>query len=294
MHRTKVLLILCAACLTCGAAEFSGARALQFTAKVVSFGARTPGSEGHKQARAWILSELRKTGCEVSEDRFRAITPSGPVEMSNLICLFKGTIDRVAVFSGHYDTKPMPGVPFVGANDGGSSTGFLLEMARALSGEPRKFNVYIVFFDGEEAYVQYSETDGFYGSRHLARRWEEEGILQRIGALFNVDMIGDRDLGLLRELYSSSRVRNYVWSVAHELGYGRYFLDETGLVMDDHLAFTRLKVPAVNVIDFDYGPNNSWWHTPADTMDKLSANSFEVVGRVLKETEHRMEVRWKQ
>lgn len=289
MHRTKTVLTLLAFSLSCQAADFSGERALEYTAKVVEFGARTPGSEPHRQAEQWIISELKSFGCEVIDDRFTASTPSGRVEMSNLICRFPGSSGRAVVFSGHYDTKPMPGMPFLGANDAGSSTGTLLELARVLSGTPRAHDVYIVFFDGEEAYVRYTNSDGFYGSRHLAQRWAEDGTLDRIDALINIDMTGDRDLGILREAASDDRIMDLIWEVAEDLGYGAHFLGGSSGVLDDHAAFLDRGVPAVDLIDFDYGPNNSWWHTPQDTMDKLSADSFQAVGSVLVEVLRRLE-----
>jgi len=289
MHRSKALLIPLALCLSCHAADFSGQRALDYTAKTVAYGARTPGSAPHREAQQWILSELKSFGCEVIEDRFRANTPTGPIEMNNMICHYPGTSGKAVVFSGHFDTKPIPGMPFLGANDAGSSTGVMLEMAHVLSGAQRKHDVYIVFFDGEEAFVQYNDTDGFYGSRHLARRWDEDGTLDKIIALINVDMIGDKDLGILREAESDDKINDLIWQVADDLGYGRYFLNQLGGVLDDHAAFLDRGVPAVDLIDFDYGPDNSYWHTPRDTMDKLSANSLEVVGRVLVEVLHRLE-----
>jgi Zn-dependent M28 family amino/carboxypeptidase len=183
----------------------------------------------------------------------------------------------------------MPAIPFVGANDAGSSTGALVELARALSGTRRTHDVYIVFFDGEEAYVSYTDADGFYGSRHLAERWASEELLDNIIALVNIDMIGDQDLGILREWTSDDFLVEMIWDVAGDLGYGEHFLSSRGSVMDDHVAFLERGVPAVDLIDFDYGPNNSYWHTPRDTMNKLSADSLEVVGRVLVETLRRLD-----
>jgi glutaminyl-peptide cyclotransferase len=173
----------------------------------------------------------------------------------------------------------------VGADDGGSSTGFLLEMARALQGRPRVDDVYLVWFDGEEAIADSSPTDGIYGSRHLAARWEADGTLKRIKALINVDMIGDKNLGIMRELNSSPRLMNLIWDTARRLGHGKHFLNHGGYVEDDHIPFVRRGVEAANLIDFD----KDYWHTAGDTMDKLSARSFEVVGQVLLEVLKRLE-----
>ncbi|HBY61216.1 MAG TPA: peptidase M28 [Solibacterales bacterium] len=239
--------------------------------------------------RAYIKAQLAGTGAEVSEDKFTATPPSGPISMVNLIARFKGKSGAAVVFSGHYDTKVMPARSFLGANDGGSSAGLLVEMARALAAQPRKHDVYLVWFDGEEAIGEWSERDGLHGSRHLAGRWRREGILSRIMALINVDMIGDRDLGILSEMNSNPRLRQLVWQTARDLGHGRHFLAEQNWIEDDHMPFVRAGVPALDLIDFNYGSSNEYWHTEKDTVDKLSAESFAVVGEVLIETLKRLE-----
>jgi Zn-dependent M28 family amino/carboxypeptidase len=281
MHGIQTILTFLTVAALAAGADFSGASALEFTRRVVAFGPRPSGSAPNHKLQAYLRAELSKRGCQVSDDTFTASTPLGPIKMTNLIARFPGRSGRAVVFTGHYDTKVMPGIFFVGANDGGSSTGFLLEMARALSGAMRRDDVYLVWFDGEEAIAQWSDTDGVYGSKHLAARWAADGTLGRIRALINVDMIGDRDLGILKEMYSSPGLRARVWAAAQRRGYGRHFLDQGGPVEDDHAAFAQRGVNAVNLIDFDYGPANSYWHTEKDTLDKLSADSFQEVGTVL-------------
>lgn len=267
------------------AADFSGVSALEFTRKTVDLGPRPPGSPAIRKLQQMILQQARLRGAAVEEDTFTASTPIGPVAMKNIIARFRGSSGRAVVITGHYDSKHMPEIRFVGANDGGASTGFLLEMARALAGRKFADDVWLVWFDGEEAYGEWSATNGVYGSRHLAGRWARDGTLKRVKALINVDMIGDRDLGILAEQYSSPALRKLVWQVAGELGYGRHFLDTPAAVEDDHAPFVHQGVPALNLIDFDYPP----WHTAGDTMDKLSANSFTVVGQVVLETIRRLE-----
>jgi Zn-dependent M28 family amino/carboxypeptidase len=201
--------------------------------------------------------------------------------MRNIIARFPGASGKAVVITGHYDTKSLPGTFFAGANDGGSSTGFLLEMAKVLVHDARIDDVYLVWFDGEEAVAQWSDYDSLYGSRHLAERWAADGTLARVRALINVDMIGDRDLGILEDLNSPAPLREMVWRIADRLGYGKHFLRNQSAIEDDHIPFLRRGVNALDLIDLDYGPDNSYWHTDKDTMDKLSAASFEIVGRVV-------------
>jgi Zn-dependent M28 family amino/carboxypeptidase len=280
MRRAQVLIALVVFMSAAQAADFSGKQALEYTRRIVAFGPRPPGSPGIRSAQQYITAELKRLGCELLPDDFDAQTPNGKIAMKNIIARFPGTSGRAIAISGHYDTKLMPGIVFVGASDGGSSAGFLLEMARALAGRPRKDDVYLVWFDGEEAIAQWSERDGLYGSRHLAKRWGADGTLTRLKALVNVDMIGDRDLQLVEEYQSTAWLRKLIWDTGHSLGYGRYFTNLEASIEDDHVPFLRAGVPAVDLIH-NYGNANSYWHTPADTMDKLGANAFQAAGDVL-------------
>jgi Zn-dependent M28 family amino/carboxypeptidase len=290
MRCPKIMIapVLCALAAT--PAEFSGKQALAHTARIVDFGPRPPGSAAIRKTREHIRAELKRLAVETIPDAFQAETPDGTIAMENIIARLPGSSGRVVVISGHYDTKLMPGIRFVGANDGGSSAGFLLEMARALKGRTNRDDIYLVWFDGEEAIAEWTDEDSLYGSRHLARRWASEGMLPRIKALINVDMIGDRNLRLLREYYSTPWLREMIWQAAEELGYGRYFTALTGAVQDDHAPFLRMRVPAVDVIH-DYGGEDSYWHTPRDTMDKLGANAFQAVGDVLLQVIRQLEGR---
>jgi len=281
MHRkTQLLILLLVLVLNAALAkDFSGAQALEFTRRATAFGPRPPNSPANHKLQAYIVSRLRVSGCQITQDSFTARSPQGPVPMKNLLCRFPGTSGKAVVLSGHFDTKTIP--EFVGANDAGSSTGFLLEMAEVLTGTPRKDDVYLVFFDGEEAYGEWSDTNSLYGSRHLAEKWAADGTLPKIKALINVDMIGDKDLSLVWNSGSAMSIQKLVWDTAGRLGYGQYFSTGGGVTGDDHVPFLQRGVKALDLIDFDYGPNNQYWHTPADTMDKLSAQSLQVVGTVL-------------
>lgn len=261
------------------AKTFSGAAALNFTAKAVAFGPRASGSAANAKLREYIHAQLASCRCEVSSDSFTAQTPDGPVAMENIIAKFPGKSGRAIAITGHFDTKKMAG--FVGANDGGSSTGILMELASVLAGRPRIDDIYLVFFDGEEAVRDWTDTDSVYGSRHLAAKWTADGTNRRLKALINVDMTGDKDLDIVYEYASSPSLRKLVWDAADALGYSTNFLRQPSDVEDDHIPFLKAGVRALDLIDFTYGPSNAYWHTAQDTMDKLGAHSFQVIGDVL-------------
>jgi Zn-dependent M28 family amino/carboxypeptidase len=273
------------------AEPFSGASAFRFAEKAVALGARPSGSAEIRKLQTYISTQLRFFGCEVLEVDFTAQTPSGPTPMKNILCRLKGATPdaRMLVVSGHYDTKRIPGILFVGANDAGSSTGFLLELARTQAKLPRKRELWIAFFDGEEAVGQWSAADSLYGSRHQAAQWAISGHLGRIDALINIDMIGDKDLNLFQDLNSSPALVRLVWQVARDLGYRKHFEDSQTAIEDDHMPFRRRGVEAIDLIDFEYGPLNRYWHTDKDTMDKLSPASFEIMGQVVAETLRRLD-----
>ncbi len=273
------------------AMDFSGSSAFEFTRQAVQFGPRPSGSPAIQKLQTHITDKLKSFGCEVTEENFSARTPRGPVAMKNILCRIKGdgSTNRVLVASGHYDTKLMTDRVFVGANDAGSSTGILMELARVAGKQKRKRDLWIAFFDGEEAVGQWSATDSLYGSRYQADRWSSTGLLSRIDALINVDMLGDKDLNLQRDQNSSSHLVELVWKVAHDLGYARHFEDSITAIEDDHIPFRRRGVPAVDLIDFEYGMLNRYWHTEKDTLDKLSPRSLEIAGKVVMETLRRLD-----
>lgn len=261
---------------------FRGSGALAYTQRAVSYGERPSGSEALNHFRDWLRTELKSTGGELSLDSFTSSTPTGSVPMVNLILKFPGVSGRIVAVTGHYDTKKIPMVRFVGANDGGSSAGFLVEFAHAISKVKHRDDIYIVFFDGEEAVGTWSNTDSLYGSRHLASQWGSDGTLSRVKALINIDMIGDKDLDIMNDGNSSQALRDQVLKIATTLSYGKYFQHQVSGVDDDHRPFVDAGVNAIDIIDLDYGPGSqTYWHTGDDTMDKLSAHSFQVVGDVV-------------
>lgn len=265
---------------------FNGERAFQYLKRVVAFGPRPVGSKALDATRAWIISQLKHDGCKVVQDPFIGYTPYGKIPMVNLIAELPGTEPRhIVIVSGHYDTKLEKNFRFVGANDGGSSTALLLELARELEPTKHKLTYWIVFFDGEEALKHWSSTDSLYGSRQLAHKLTVDGDLSRIRAMILVDMIGDAHLGIRQDVNSTSWLTKLVWQEADKLGYSKYFLKGDPIsVIDDHIPFVKVGVSAVDLIDFDYGPDNSYWHTAQDTIQHCSPSSLTIVGRVVKAT----------
>ena len=195
--------------------------------------------------------------------------------MANVVAALDGRRPDVIMLAGHYDTKWFRDVRFVGANDGGSSAALLIELARRLAARPREYTYWVVWFDGEEAREAWSATDSLYGSRFMARELARRAALPR--ALVVADMIGDRELGIRREALSTEWLTDIIWAAAARRGEGVHFLPDALTVEDDHVPFLRAGVPSALLIDFDFPP----WHTPEDTLDKVSARSLGIVGNVL-------------
>jgi glutaminyl-peptide cyclotransferase len=268
---------------TPAASAFRGNAALAYTRHATAFGERPSGSQANAQTRDWIVSQLKPLGSRVSLDELQGQTPAGPVSMTNIIATFPGTSGKSIVVSGHYDTKKIPMVHFVGANDAGSSTGFLIEFAHVAASMKHNDDIVVVFFDGEEALGEWTATDSVYGSRQLVAKWSSDGTLARIKALINVDMIGDRNLDLSNDANSSESLRATLQKIAEKLGYSQFLRQQPGAIDDDHKPFADSGVNVIDIIDLDYGPNGSYWHTAEDTVDKLSGHSLQVVGDLVVE-----------
>ena len=271
------LLMMLVAAHAAAAPSFNGQAAVTHVEQLVAIGPRPAGSAGGAKARDYIVRELKKTGIEVRVEPFEADTPHGRLRMANVVAVLPGRRADVILIGGHYDTKWFPDRHFVGANDGGSSTAFLIELARQLARVPHDFTYWVVFFDGEEARLSWTATDSLYGSRRMVADLAQSHRLPR--AVIVVDMIGDRDLGIRREAFSTGALTDLIWKAATRLGYQAQFLPTSIPVEDDHAPFLRAGVPAALLIDFDFPP----WHTADDTVDKVSAQSFQIVGDVLLE-----------
>lgn len=255
---------------------FDGQRSFQHVSALVTIGPRTAGTDGNRRAQDYIIGQLKSFGCSVDPESFHTPTPLGDMEMRNIVAKIPGTSPGIVLFLTHYDTKRLPN--FVGADDGGSSTGVMLELARLLCARKNQLTVWIAFLDGEEAFnLEWKDPDNTYGSRELAARLAVSGDLKRVKAVLLADMIGSRDLRIKRETNSTSWLTDMVWSAASRLGYGDVFVSSATAVEDDHISFLRRSVPSVDIIDMEI----PYWHTPQDTLDKLSPTSLAVVGHVL-------------
>jgi Zn-dependent M28 family amino/carboxypeptidase len=263
--------------------DISGNHVLQYVKEVVGFGPRPPGSSGHAKLEQYILSKLK--GVDVEQDRFTAQTPVGKFPINNIIAKFPGKKNGVIVVAGHYDTLYSQPKDFVGANDGGSSTAVLLALADYYRGKQIDgFSVWLVWTDGEEAFVNWTDTDSLYGTRHLAQRWQQDGTAKQLQAFILVDMIGDADLDILKDNNSTPWLNDLVYQAASNLGYQSHFFQQANAIDDDHMPLARIGVPVVDLIDFSYGYNNVFWHTPQDTVDKLSPQSLAITSDVVLET----------
>lgn len=284
----QIVLIFFSVLIPASAQEtFNGARALEYTRQFVTVsGPRWVGSPGHLKAEAFLKKQLAKDHLE--DDAFTSNTPAGPQQMHNFIVRFPGKKDGVIVLATHYETNyPLRNINYVGANDGGSTTGLLIEMANHLRGRTLDgYSVWLVFFDGEEAFKEWSDSDSTYGSRHLAAKWERDGTLKRIKAFIILDMLGDKDLDIQRDSNSTGWLLDLIQKAAAKNGNQSYFFQQSTTDFDDHIPFVKRGVPSADVIDLNYGYQNSFWHTAQDTMDKLSAKSLAIVGNAMLETIH--------
>src|ERR1700722_148022 len=259
---------------------FDGARAYKHVEQLVAIGPHPAGSEGIRRAQEYIIGQLKSFGCPVEEQDFHApSTPVGDVAMKNILVKIPSTNPTIVIFSSHYDTKRIDN--FVGANDGGSSTGVLLELARLLCARKNAETIWLAFFDGEEDFnVNWTDRDNTYGSRELAASLAVSGDLRRVKAMILVDMVGPTNPIYRRESNSTPWVTETLWSTAARLGYGKVFINQSNAIEDDHIPFLQRNVPSADIIDFEPAVLE-YWHTPRDTLDKIDPRTLAITGHVL-------------
>ncbi len=264
--------------------EISGEKAYEHVVAMVEMGPRPAGSRALERNRVYLEEQLAAVGWETERQAFEAETPIGPIQFCNIRARFPvpnegvGTWDRRAyiLVGSHFDTKLYTNFRFVGANDAGSSTGLLLEIARVAAMRPEfARELELVFFDGEEAIKDFDEMDGLYGSRHYARkriRRLDENLRPQYVVI--LDMVGDKNLGITLPADTPRKLARQLREAADELGTRQYFGVWTSSILDDHVPFQNEGIDSIDIIDFDYKP----WHTPRDTLDQVSAESLEIVG----------------
>ncbi len=275
--------------------DFDGERAFEHVRKQVEFGPRPPGSAELEKTRGYIIDQLKSYGLNVTTDEFHPITPVGDRKMVNVTAELPGESTDVIIISSHYDTKLATEFKFVGAVDGGSSTGELLEIARVMAASKTrpKLTYWFVFFDGEEALCfDWDECknpdptnpsaklpDNTYGSRRYVAQLTEKNELKRVRAMILFDMMGYKNLELGRDTMSKIWLIDEVWQTAKRLGHGSVFVDRReGVGGDDHEPFVRAGIDSLDIIQLS---NYPYWHTKEDTLDKVSAKSLKIVGDVV-------------
>ena len=261
--------------------EVSGEKAFEHVRHLVDLGPRPPGSDEIEKARTYIDNQLSTFGWQVTRQTFTDNTPRGRVTFVNLVARFRGAARETSLpfflLCSHYDTKSVETFRFVGANDGGSSTGLLLELARVLAQHPNQAaKVELVFFDGEEAYENFSETDGLYGSRYFARDLDKTKAARQFHGGILFDMVGDASLTITLAPNSPSQMAQNIFAAAEALKLRNYFTYFDRDITDDHTPLNAIGIPTIDLIDFDF----AWWHTAGDTIDKVSAQSLQIVGSV--------------
>lgn len=281
--------------------SFDGARAYEHVKHLVEIGPRPPDSDGIRRAQAYIIGQLKSFGCPVEQHDFHGSTVLRNLAMKNIVVKLPGARRNsgIVLYTTHYDTVRMPN--FVGADDGGSGTGVMLELARLFCARKNSLSVWIAFFDGEEAQGDWTDklsiqwnndnSNNTYGSRELAARMALSGELKRVKAMILADMIGPPNVRITRDTGSTKWLTDFIWEAAARLGYQNTFVNEDYAVGgDDHFSFIRRGVAGCDLIDFSV--RDTYWHTPQDTLEKIDPKSLGIVGQVLAATLPRFEKRF--
>ena len=265
--------------------EFNASRAMQYVKEIVAYGPRPIGSKNHQKVEDYILSHLK--GDQVERDDFEVNTTEGRFPVHNIIAKFPGARDGIIVIASHYDTNwPLRNENYVGANDGASSSALLLEIANQLRGKKLDgYGIWLLWDDAEESMrLPWYDPESLYGVRHLAQKWQDDETLKKMKAFLLEDMVGDADLNIEHVVEATPALEDLIYQAATNVGYQSHFFAREASVEDDYRPFLDRGVPSADLIDFNYGYNNVFWHTEQDTLDKLSPKSLEIVGTVTLET----------
>ncbi len=286
--RSPVKLILClsswilaSSCMSTAAQidRVDGDNIMRHVEQIIGFGPHPPGSDAQRKVGDYLVERLESYGLEVSTQDFSPMTPLGRREMRNIWAVSEGTTESVIILASHYDSKYFEDFSFLGANDSGSSTALVLELARVLAGDnPTRHTLWFVFFDGEEAFLEWTSADSLYGSREFVKMLKARRWLRQIDALILLDMVGEKDLALRKDVNSTTWLNTLIWDTAYQMGNDEIFRTRgsTG-AQDDHIPFAQEGIPVVDIIDLDY----AHWHRQGDTLDKLSIDNLKIVGNVV-------------
>ena len=264
--------------------DFDQHNAMMLLKKLVAFGPRSSGTAANLKQAEFIAATAEKYGADVVRQKFEQQTELGKLKFFNVEATIQGQRDDFVIIGSHFDTKKLsPDIKFEGANDGASSTATLLEMIRTIkkSGEKPEYTLKFVFFDGEECISDYTPNDGLFGSKYYARQLKKQKLVKECRAVIILDMIGDKDLKITLPADSNEDLRKMLLTAAKSIGNEKFFSDFHSPILDDHTPFKRLGIPAIDIIDFEFGPGNSFWHTSEDNIQNISANSLKIVGQTV-------------
>lgn len=286
LSMTATLLILCSCHeKTAVIPEVDGTYAFKMVSEIYEIGPKPSGSDGARKTADFIRSEIIKYGLTPETDEWIEKTPSATATVfRNITAVIPGKKNDFIIIGSHYDTKKIETVPeFSGANDGASSSGLLLALIQSVKNNPTppSMTLKFAFFDGEECVYQYNDNDGLYGSRRMAAKLKETEKRSSCKAVIILDMIGDRDLNISIPANSDALLSDKIIKTAVAMNLGKYFSRSNVSIIDDHTPFNKSGIPAADIIDFEYGESNRFWHTKADTIDKISPGSLKIAGDVV-------------
>ncbi len=272
---------------------FSGEKAYAHVEALTAFGPRPPESEAYEKSLAYLENYLTALGWKTKRQSFKGITPIGPIAFTNLLARYSPdaepdwTVSPPYLIGSHLDTKRFPDFQFVGANDSGSSTGVLAELARVLStqGEPAK-NIELVFFDGEEAFLENIRgRDGLYGSKYYASQLNNRSVKPRLGMV--LDIVGDPKLPLLIGGDSEKNLVAHTQAAAKTLGIQNWVKAHSDSIIDDHIPLmSKANLPVLHLIGSFM--DATYWHKADDTLDKITPGALENTGKLTLQVMHQL------
>jgi Zn-dependent M28 family amino/carboxypeptidase len=262
--------------------EFDEQNAMSLLVKLVSFGPRSAGTAANLRQAEFIAKTARSYGAKTTSIKFKHNTSEGLLQFVNIEVVIPGKRKDFVIIGSHFDTKKMPaGIKFEGANDGASSTAVLLELIKTIkaSGTQPEYTLKFVFFDGEECFNEYGANDGLFGSKHYARQLNSQNLVSECRAVIILDMIGDKDLNVTLPLDSDKQLCEMLFKAADKSGNRKYFDYLPTILLDDHTPFKEMGIPVIDIIDFEFGPKNSFWHSSEDNITNISAKSLKIIGQ---------------